>query len=124
MDERRRCHDRDNFDNLTKGTTYTFNVRAVNSVGASDAATVDETPSGKPGAPQNLTATGGPGSITLTWAAPADDGGSAIARYELQKYDAASTNWKPDTLETWVPPSRTPTTASPSAPRLSTVSAP
>ena len=52
---------------LTKGTTYTFNVRAVNSVGAGDTvSSVDATPSGKPGAPQNLSATGGPGRITLT----------------------------------------------------------
>ena len=80
-------------DTLTKGTTYTFNVRAVNSVGASDAATVDETPSGKPGAPQNLTATGGAGRITLSWDAPADDGGSPILNYRIEKYNASTTNW-------------------------------
>ena len=79
---------------LTTGTTYTFNVRAVNSVGASDAATVDETPSGQPGAPQNLTASGGPGSITLSWDAPAADGGSVIVNYRIEKWNATSTNWR------------------------------
>ena len=78
---------------LTKGTIYTFNVRAVNSVGEGAVATKDETPSGKPGAPQNLTATGGPGNIALSWDAPADDGGSSIVNYRIEKYDAATTNW-------------------------------
>ena len=79
--------------NLTKGTTYTFNVRAVNSVGASDAATVDETPSSKPSAPQNLIATGGPGNIMLSWGEPSDTGGSDITKYEVEKYNATSTTW-------------------------------
>ena len=80
-------------DTLTKGTTYTFKVRALNSVGAGPVATRDETPSGKPGAPQNLTATGGRGSITLSWDAPADDGGSTIVNYRIEKYNASTTNW-------------------------------
>ena len=78
---------------LTKGTTYTFNVRAVNSVGEGAVATKDETPSGKPGAVQNLIATGGHGTIKLSWGAPADDGGSAIVNYRIEKYNATSTNW-------------------------------
>jgi len=78
---------------LTKGTAYTFNVRAVNSVGEGPVATVDETPSGKPGSVRNLTATGGAGSIKLDWDEPSDNGGSAIVRYEVQKYNATSTNW-------------------------------
>ena len=82
---------------LTKGTNYTFTVRAVNSVGEGAVATVGETPSGKPGPVQNLTARGGPGNITLTWDEPSETGGSAITRYELQKYDTESTEWKPDT---------------------------
>ena len=79
--------------NLTKGTSYTFNVRAVNSVGEGAVATVTSTPSSKPSAPQNLIATGGPGNITLSWDAPADDGGSAIVNYRIEKYNATSTNW-------------------------------
>ena len=38
--------------NLTKGTSYTFNVRAMNSVGPGAAATATATPSSKPSAPQ------------------------------------------------------------------------
>ncbi len=79
--------------NLTKGTSYTFNVRAVNSIDPGAAATVASTPSSEPSAPQNLIATGGNGIITLSWGAPADTGGSAIANYRIEKYNAASTNW-------------------------------
>ncbi len=79
--------------NLTKGTAYMFMVRAVNSVGESEAASVSATPSGKPGPVRNLTAAPGAGSIMLDWDEPADDGGSAIVSYEVQKYNATTTNW-------------------------------
>ena len=69
-------------------------MRALNSVGAGPAATKDETPSGKAGAPKNLTATGGNGIITLSWEVPDDSGGSAIVSYEIQKYDTTTTNWR------------------------------
>ena len=78
---------------LTKGTTYTFNVRAVNSVGAGPVATVDKTPSGKPGPVQNLTATPGHGEITLSWNEPSDNGGSAIVYYEVEKYNSSTSTW-------------------------------
>ena len=78
---------------LTNRTEYTFEVRAVNLAGPGAEKPVTQTPSSKPGAPQNLTATGGPGNITLSWDAPADDGGSAIVNYRIEKYNATSTNW-------------------------------
>ena len=37
-----------------------------------------------PGAPQNLAATPGDGRLTLTWDAPAHDGGAAITGYRLR----------------------------------------
>ena len=79
--------------NLTKGTSYTFNVRAMNSVGPGAAASATATPSSKPSMPQNLRATGSHGTITLTWDEPADSGGSAIVSYRVEKYNATSTNW-------------------------------
>ena len=39
---------------------------------------------GLPGAPQNLSATPDDGEVTLTWQAPASDGGLAIDRYEYR----------------------------------------
>ena len=79
--------------NLTNRTEYTFEVRAVNPAGPSAVASATQTPSSKPGAVQNLTAEGGSGIITLAWDAPSDNGGSAITRYEVQKYDADDTDW-------------------------------
>ena len=48
-----------------------------------------ETPSGQttsvPSAPQNLQATGGDGSVQITWNAPISDGGSAITEYWIYR---------------------------------------
>src|SRR5207249_5037376 len=41
------------------------------------------TPTGPPSAPQNLQATAGTGSVTLTWQTPASDGGSPITNYRI-----------------------------------------
>lgn len=68
---------------LTNGTTYTFAVRAVNDVGFGPSAGDVATPATTPGAPTNLTATRGDGSVTLAFDAPADDGGSPITGYEV-----------------------------------------
>ena len=43
-----------------------------------------------PGAPQNFEATAGNASVTLSWAAPASDGGGAITEYEY-RYSTGST---------------------------------
>ena len=78
---------------LTNRTEYTFEVRAVNLAGPGAEESATQTPSSKPGSVRNLTATGGAGSVTLDWDEPSDNGGSAIVRYEVQKYNATSTNW-------------------------------
>ena len=72
---------------LTNGTEYTFQVRAVNSVGnAADSNDATATPASGapivPGAPTGLTATEGHHAVKLNWTAPAADGGSAITGYE------------------------------------------
>ena len=72
---------------LTSGTSYTFKVRARNSVGwgqfsdTSEAAT--PLPASTPSAPRTVTAVGGAGSATVSWAAPVSDGGSAITSYTV-----------------------------------------
>ena len=68
---------------LMNGTTYRFQVRAVNSSGGGDASGErSAVPSTTPGAP-TLTATAGDDEVRLTWT-PADDGGRRITRYECQ----------------------------------------
>ena len=72
---------------LTNGTPYSFEVRAVNTVGAGPAATTSATPTPTataPGVPRTLTAAAGDGEVVLTWTAPASTGGEAITHYEYR----------------------------------------
>ena len=83
---------------LTNGTTYSFQVRAVNEVGPGVASnTAAATPADVPGAPTDLEAARGDGQIALTWIAPTDGGASPILRYEFrQRQDgtAFEDNWQ------------------------------
>ena len=78
-------------EGLDNGTEYAFEVRAVNSVGPgaaiADTAMLAAT---EPEAPQSLVATPGDGSVELVWTAPADDGGSAVTRYEYRHAKGSS----------------------------------
>ena len=77
-------------DNLTNGTTYAFEVQAVNGRGSGTVTRLRSTPATVPSAPQNLAATPGDGEVALAWDAPADDGGSAISRYEYRYAEGIS----------------------------------
>jgi hypothetical protein len=84
------------FTGLTNGEEYTFKVRAVNSIGAGEEASVTATPVAEPviaepSTPRNLSIDAGDGEARLTWEAPASDGGSPILRYEVKKDD--DTGW-------------------------------
>ena len=70
---------------LENGELYEFHVRAYNGSAFSEAAQAFATPVGAPDRPESLTAvnaTPPDGTITLTWDAPASDGGAAISLYE------------------------------------------
>ena len=80
---------------LTNGTAYTVEARAVTSVRKGRVARVTVTPVAPPDAPRSLTATPEDGQVVLTWQAPADNGGAAIRRYEyrLQAGDGPFGEW-------------------------------
>jgi len=68
---------------LANGTAYQVCVRAVNADGAgTSSAPVPATPLTTPSAPLNISAAPGNGQVTLSWTAPASNGGSAITSYQ------------------------------------------
>ena len=74
---------------LTNGTTYYYTVAAVNAAGVSpqsgEASATPQPPVTVPSAPQGLAATGGNGSVSVSWAAPASNGGSAVTGYDVYR---------------------------------------
>jgi hypothetical protein len=76
---------------VTNGTTYYYEVAAVNSVGtgpvSNEAAATPAPPSATvPGAPVGLTArTDSSRGVDLSWSAPASNGGSAITGYAVYR---------------------------------------
>jgi uncharacterized repeat protein (TIGR02543 family) len=71
---------------LTNGAAVTFAVQANNGAYTSDSstATIAVTPATVPGAPTGVTGTSSePGKVTITFTAPASNGGSAITEYVI-----------------------------------------
>ena len=77
---------------LTNGTTYTFTVAAINIIGtgAESAQSNAVKPATVPDAPTIGTATGGNAEATLTWTAPAWDGGEPVTGYSVIPYIGAN----------------------------------
>ena len=73
---------------LTNGSSYTFTVAAINAIGTGAASGQSNavTPATVPGAPTIGTATFGNASATVTWTAPASNGGAAITGYVVTPY--------------------------------------
>jgi predicted phage tail protein len=74
---------------LANGTTYSFTARAVNASGQSPpSAAVSVTPTAAatpPTPPRNLAAAPGNGKATLTWTAPASNGGKPVTGFNVYK---------------------------------------
>jgi hypothetical protein len=76
---------------LGNGETWFYAVSAENAVGeGAQTAAQSATTFNLPSAPVNLSAASGSGNITLSWEAPADDGGSAVTGYEIYGADEAA----------------------------------
>ena len=72
---------------LTIGDTRHYRVSAINSVGTGAVSNTDSaTTAAVPGAPTNLRATAiSDSAINLSWTAPANNGGSAITGYKIER---------------------------------------
>lgn len=82
------------FTSLTNGSAYNFRIKAVNSEGSSNVSgTATQTPSTVPGAPTGLTLTPGNGTISISWTAPADNGGASVTSYLVQFKRSIDSSW-------------------------------
>jgi len=82
---------------LANGTTYYFTVDAVNdadlhSAASAEASATPVAPTTAPGSPSGLTATAGNAQVSLSWTAPASDGGAQITSYDI--YEGTTGNVK------------------------------
>jgi len=75
----------------TNGTTYWYQVSAVNAVGEGPRSTEKSaTPATTPGAPRTPQAkTANPKGVSLSWLAPTSNGGSAITNYRIYRGTAS-----------------------------------
>ena len=74
-----------NIVGLTKGVEYSVRIRATNAAGTGEpSASLFAVPHTTPSLPTALSATAEDSSVTLSWAAPADDGGQPIDDYTVE----------------------------------------
>jgi fibronectin type 3 domain-containing protein len=75
---------------LTNGQIYYYKVSAMNSAGEGPQSNeLGTTPGGLPGSPTLNSATPGNSQIALVWSAPANDGGSPITSYKVNRGTSA-----------------------------------
>ena len=79
---------------LANGTTYSVQIRGVNSAGTGNASlTTTATPVTVPTAPLSVVATPGNSSIALNWNAPASNGGASVTDYEVEYSSNGGSTW-------------------------------
>jgi titin len=80
---------------LVNGTNYAFRVTARNIVGLGtpSAESAGVTVYGMPSAPTGVVGVSGDRQVSLTWAAPASNGGMAITNYIIKYRRASETTW-------------------------------
>ena len=81
------------FSGLTNSTSYSFQVIAISAAGTSQASAGSDSvePTGPPDPPTNVVASGSNGKASITFEAPANNGGSPIVSYELSASPACPT---------------------------------
>ncbi|WP_144720166.1 fibronectin type III domain-containing protein [Agrococcus jejuensis] len=79
---------------LVDGLEYEVRVAAVNAAAAGAwSATASATPRSVPDAPATLEAAASAGAVTLTWSAPASDGGARILSWAVEHRIAGTQEW-------------------------------
>ena len=79
---------------LTNGTGYSFRIAAVNAAGTGSYSNGSGlvVPSGVPGIPTSVSATGSDHGASLTWSAPSENG-AVISNYQIEYSTDAGTTW-------------------------------
>jgi len=85
---------------LTNGTSYIFQVAAVNGVGTGSysSSSASVTLPTTPGTPTNLVGTFGNALVSLTWTAPTSNGGNTITNYYYKYSSDNGNNWSTPAL--------------------------
>jgi predicted phage tail protein len=78
---------------LTNGQAYQFRISAMNSNGYGTPTIVSGTPMFAPSMPLNQNIVAGDRRATVSWSAPADNGGSPISGYRVEACVESSTNY-------------------------------
>lgn len=79
---------------LTNGTTYSVQLRAVNSAGTGSASvSVSATPTTVPGAPTSVSSSPVVSAINLEWTAPSSNGGAAVSDYLIEMSANGGSTW-------------------------------